>query len=156
MIRRLVFCIFPMSGRLQDLCFIQKWLFLRGIHGRYCTAASKTALYSTAEGGNRNKGKVTTWHSHQIASLYYNKQNIYSVNTCDDTQSRCGENRCFHSSSFLCVYVAINLPQLKILFLLMCSDTLLSITRYSFLILKFCPVLNVICFLLGDSTVCVV
>lgn len=62
--------------------------------GRYCTEASKTAPYSTAEadysknGGNRCKGKVTTWHSHQIASLCYNKQNIYSVNACDDIRSR--------------------------------------------------------------------
>jgi hypothetical protein len=62
--------------------------------GRYCTGASKTAPYSTAEvdyskkGGNRHREKVTTWQSNQIASLYYNKQNIYSVNACDDTQSR--------------------------------------------------------------------
>jgi len=61
---------------------------------RYCTGASKTAPYCTAEadyskeGGNRHKEKVTTWHSNQTASLYYNKQNIYSVNACNDTQSR--------------------------------------------------------------------
>jgi hypothetical protein len=62
--------------------------------GRYGTGASKTPPYSTTEadysmkGGNIYKEKVTTWHSNQIASLYYNKQNIYSVNPCDDTQSR--------------------------------------------------------------------
>lgn len=62
--------------------------------GRYCTEASKTAPFSTVEadyskkGGKRCKEKVTTWHSHQIASLYYNEQNIYSVNACDDTRSR--------------------------------------------------------------------
>lgn len=61
--------------------------------GRYWTGASKTAPYSTAEAdyskkdGNRHKEKVMTWHSHQIASLYCNKQNIYSVNACDDTHS---------------------------------------------------------------------
>jgi hypothetical protein len=62
--------------------------------GRYCTGASKTAPYSTAEadcskkGGNRCEGKVTIWHSHQTASLYYNEENIYPVNSCDDTRSR--------------------------------------------------------------------
>lgn len=74
--------------------------------GRYCTGASKTPPYSTAEadyskkGGNRHKEKVMTWHSNQTASLYY-KQNIYSVNACDDTQSREGENHCLHIITLL-------------------------------------------------------
>jgi hypothetical protein len=62
---------------------------------RYCIGASKTAPYCTVveanyskEGGNRHKEKVATWHNNQTASLYYNKQNIYSVNACNDTQSR--------------------------------------------------------------------